>query len=166
MKNLPPSASSWWSDSAPLPASALPPARPRQPAGADDAAAAALQTLMTATPGIQMALLVSSGGKELACASRAPRAREAVVTMSSTLLTLSDAMLDEAAVGVTSRHVVIESDAGSIVLTNVGDAEHRAALCVTVDGTAMLGQVMWAAHRCARQLRADLAAARAAARIR
>ncbi len=113
-----------------------------------------LHALVAGTAGVRSAVLVERSGVKLASAPMSADASpQALAAMSSSVLAIGAAMLDDAGLGACAD-MVIESETGMIVLLPVADSE--LLLSVVADRSAMLGEVLWAAKRCCRLLRAAL----------
>lgn len=115
-----------------------------------------LHALVAGTAGVRAAVLAERSGVKLASAPlSADASPHLLAAMSSSVLAIGAAMLDDAGLGA-CEDMVIESDTGMIVLLRVADSE--LLLSVVTDRGAMLGEVLWAAKRCGRLLRAAVLA--------
>jgi uncharacterized protein len=115
-----------------------------------------LHALVAGTAGVRSAVLAERSGEKLASAPLSLDASpQSLAAMSSSVLAIGAAMLDDAGLGA-CEDMVIESEAGMIVLLRVADSE--LLLSVVTDRSAMLGEVLWAAKRCGRLLRAAVQA--------
>lgn len=133
---------------------------PAQPASPSVATAftPCLQQFMAATPGLRAAIVADSHGLALCSVPHLAPPHQPLAGVAGTVLVVSRAMLEQAAMG-DCKHLVIESGEGAIVVMPVGDSPHELLLAAFADSSAMLGQVLWAARRCCTQLRAAAASA-------
>lgn len=112
-----------------------------------------LHGFVSTTPGVRAAVLANSAGERLASVPLSNDSPRSLAAMASSALAVGAAMLREAGLG-EYQNMVIESDEGLIVVLSVGDAKGELLLNVVTDQNAMLGEVLWAAKRCCKLLRA------------
>jgi len=110
-----------------------------------------LERLVASNPTIRLAVLTTSDGHEIAAYPERPLVTQRVAAMSSSLQALSDAIVREASLGI-GRNLIIESDAGLIVILGLTGFAPRASLAVLASGTGILGHLLWAARDCCKSL--------------
>jgi predicted regulator of Ras-like GTPase activity (Roadblock/LC7/MglB family) len=110
-----------------------------------------LERLVVSNVAIKLAVLTTSDGHEIAAYPERPVVTQRVAAMSSSLQALSDAIVREASLG-NGRNLIIESDAGLIVILGLAGFAPRASLAVLASGTGILGQLLWAARDCCKSL--------------
>jgi predicted regulator of Ras-like GTPase activity (Roadblock/LC7/MglB family) len=110
-----------------------------------------LKSLVVSNSVIQLAVLTTSDGQEIAAYPQRPVVTQRVAAMSSSLQALSEAIMREASLG-NGRNLIIESDTGSIVILGLTALAPRASLAVLASGTGILGQLLWAARDCCQSL--------------
>lgn len=106
-----------------------------------------LQLLGETSPGIQLAVLTSADGFEIACyrAHGAERAASRIAAMTSSITALADAFSRET--GLSDAHnLVIESDTGTVVLLTLRQTRHALSLAIVASKQAILGHLLWAAR--------------------
>ena len=109
-----------------------------------------LQQFGETSPGVQVAVLSSADGFEVA-AFHSPGAATAaarVAAMSSSITALGDAITRETGLN-GSRNLIIESDNGAIVLLALKEARPALALAIVANKQAILGHLLWSARNAA-----------------
>ena len=114
-----------------------------------------LERLVASNSAIQLAVLTTSDGHEIAACPERPLISQRIAAMSSSLQALSDAIVRESSLG-SGRNLIIESDAGLIVILGLTRFTPRASLAVLASGTGILGQLLWAARDCCQSLERGL----------
>lgn len=112
-----------------------------------DAAREQLGKFGRETPGINMAVLSTTDGFEVAAfhAERAASAR--IAAMGSSLQALSEAITREAGLK-GGRRLVIESDDGCVLAIGIAESRPALSLVVVADRSASLGHLLWSAKIC------------------
>ena len=106
-----------------------------------------LRQLGENSPGIQLAVLTSADGFEVATyqAHGAEAAAAKVAAMTSSITALADAITRETGLS-TSRNLIIESDTGTVLLIALREAHPPLSLAVVASKQAILGHLLWAAR--------------------
>ena len=126
------------------------------------AAQGSLQEFVDANSEVQLAVLTSGDGFEVAAHPRDLPAAQRLAAMSSSLQALSEAIVREAGLG-RARNLIIESDGGTIVVLGIASASSWLSLAVVASGNETLGRLLWASRSCGASLErsfADLIALR------
>jgi predicted regulator of Ras-like GTPase activity (Roadblock/LC7/MglB family) len=113
-----------------------------------------LQTLGESSSGIQVAVLTSEDGFEIATYRGAAIAGR-IAAMSSSLQALSEALVREAGLG-GSRNVIIEAKNGTVLVLGLASTSPSLSLSVVAASDETLGKLLWAARDCCRALEQDL----------
>jgi predicted regulator of Ras-like GTPase activity (Roadblock/LC7/MglB family) len=113
-------------------------------------AARELETLGQMSSGIELAVLTSEDGFEIA-AYRGQAISGRIAAMSSSLQALSEAITREAGLSNT-RSQIIEAENGTILILGVQYANARLTLSVVASSRETLGQLLWAARNCCKTL--------------
>ena len=106
-----------------------------------------LQQLGETSPGIQLAVLSSADGFEIASyqSPGADSAAARVAAMTSSITALADAITRETGLH-GSRNLIIESDNGAVVLIGLREIKPTLALAIVANKQAILGHLLWAAR--------------------
>lgn len=106
-----------------------------------------LRQLGENSPGIQLAVLTSADGFEVATyqAHIAEAVAAKVAAMTSSITALADAITRETGLS-TSRNLIIESDNGTVLLLSLREAHPPLSLAVVANKQAILGHLLWAAR--------------------
>jgi uncharacterized protein len=113
-------------------------------------AAGYLQALGEGDSGVTLAVLTSDDGFEVA-SYHARGLSGRIAAMSSSLQALGTAMAREVGLG-QPRCLIIESRGGTILVLGLATASPRLSLTVVGSSDVTLGQLLWAARNCRRQL--------------
>lgn len=114
---------------------------------ATEAALRHLRQLGEDSPGIQLAVLTSADGFEVAAyqAHGAEAAAARVAAMTSSITALADAITRET--GLKSAHnLIIESETGTVLMLSLRDAQPPLSLAIVASKQAILGHLLWAAR--------------------
>ena len=106
-----------------------------------------LETFVSVTPGVTLAVLTSGDGFEIAAHPRGLPAVQRLAAMSSSMQALSEAMIREAGLA-TIRNLIIESDGGTVIVLGIGNTTPRLSLTVVASGDETLGRLLWASREC------------------
>lgn len=107
-----------------------------------------LEQLLSGAPGIVGAVVCSVDGFEVASRLRSTLTPATLSAMTSSQLALGEALCSETGMGV-CRNVVIEADAGRLLMLSVPSERRRLLLTVLCEEDSMLGSVLWSARGCA-----------------
>ncbi len=109
------------------------------------AAGRSLEEFTHTNEGVQLAVLTSSDGFEIAAFPTvgAPTAR--IAAMSSSIQALSQALAQEAGLG-GNRSLIIETDNGTLLLLGLDQSAPGIALAVVASGKELLGKLLWASR--------------------
>lgn len=114
---------------------------------ATESAQRQLRQLGENSPGIQLAVLTSADGFEVATfqAHGAESAAARVAAMTSSITALADAIARET--GLSAAHnLVIESETGTVVLLTLRQTTPPLSLAIVASKQAILGHLLWAAR--------------------
>jgi len=114
-----------------------------------------LQEFVDANSAVQLAVLTSGDGFEVAAHPRGLPAAQRLAAMSSSLQALSEAIVREAGLG-RARNLIIESDSGTIVVLGIATPSSRLSLAVVASGNEILGRLLWASRSCGASLERSL----------
>jgi predicted regulator of Ras-like GTPase activity (Roadblock/LC7/MglB family) len=104
-----------------------------------------LQQFGEASPGIQLAVLSTADGFEIASflSPGADAAAAKVAAMTSSITAVGDAITRETGLH-GSRNLIIESDNGVVLLLSLREVKPRMALAIVANKQAILGHLLWA----------------------
>jgi uncharacterized protein len=131
------------------------PTSQRFDANITEAARRQLEAFVAATSGVQLAMLTSGDGFEIAAHPRGLPTVQRLAAMSSSLQALSEAMVQEAGL-VRIRNLIIESDGGTVIVLGIGNVSPRLSLTVVASGDEILGRLLWASRECSAALERQL----------
>lgn len=114
-----------------------------------------LQGLVRDTAGIESAAVVTGDGFELAAVLRDGLAGNKLAAMTSSLLALSEAVVEELKMR-GCRNVIIEGEAGIVVMMRVPADGLDLLMSVLCRADAVLGSVLYATRICATRLATQL----------
>lgn len=115
-----------------------------------------LEDLVAANDSIQLAVLTSGDGMEIAAhPKRQVGLTQRIAAMSSSLQALAAALAKESGLA-NSRSVIIESEGGAILVLGVASPGLSASLSVIASTGASLGHLLWAARSCCAALEKSL----------
>lgn len=120
----------------------------------------ALESFVGSTQGAKLAVLTSGDGFEVAAYPQGLPVVQRLAAMSSSLQALSEALVQEAGL-VRIRNLIIESDAGTVIVLGVGKVTPRLSLTVVAAGDEILGRLLWASRECCALLEQRLIASKA-----
>jgi uncharacterized protein len=112
---------------------------------------ASIDALVEQHADIAGALVSTVDGFAVASQVRPPVSGERLAAMTSSLVALAEAISHEGRTG-ECRDVVIDASAGRVLLMDVPQPGHTLLLTVLCDASATLGQVLWAARHCRRDM--------------
>ena len=110
-----------------------------------------LEAMVRDTAGIDSAAVVTGDGFEVAAVLHHDVSGNKLAAMSSSLLALSEAVVEELKMR-GCRNVIIEGEAGTVVMIRVPAAGADLLMSVLCRETAVLGSVLYAARQCATEL--------------
>ena len=119
------------------------------------AAAQHLQEFAVANPTVQLAVLTSGDGFEVASHPAGRPATAKVAAMSSSMQSLSQALSSEAGLS-GSRNLIIENDSGAVLVLGLAGTQPQVSLAVVAAGTELLGRLLWASRNLCKALEAAL----------
>lgn len=126
------------------------------PADSASSAQRHLEDLVAAHDSIQLAVLTSGDGMEIAAhPKRQVGLTQRIAAMSSSLQALAAALAKESGLA-NSRSVIIESEGGAILVLGVASPGLSASLSVIASTGASLGHLLWAARGCCAALEKSL----------
>jgi uncharacterized protein len=117
---------------------------------------ASITALVEEHPDVTGALVSTVDGFPVAAHLRQPDAAPRLAAMTSSLIALAEAISREAHAG-ECRDLVIEGSTGRVLMMDVPQPAGKLLLSVLCAPTATLGQVLWAAQHCRRDISARLA---------
>ena len=112
---------------------------------------ACIDTLVESHADISGALVSTVDGFAVASCVRPPVSADRLAAMTSSLVALAEAISREGHAG-ECRDVAIDATGGRVLLMDVPQAGHKLLLTVLCDASATLGQVLWAARHCRRDM--------------
>lgn len=115
-----------------------------------------LDAMVRETAGIESAAVVTGDGFELAAVLRHGVSGNKLAAMTSSLLALSEAVVEELKMR-GCRNVIVEGEAGTVVMIRVPAEGNDLLMSVLCRENAVLGSVLYAARGCAVRLGALLA---------
>lgn len=107
----------------------------------------ALQGLMQDVPEVFSAMVSTEDGFELSSSNRTRTSASRMAALSSSLLAVSKAAMRELRLNGTGS-VLVENDAGKVLIVEARTRPHPTVLCVGADHQAVTGKLLWAAKRC------------------
>ncbi|MBL8263447.1 MAG: roadblock/LC7 domain-containing protein [Xanthomonadaceae bacterium] len=110
-----------------------------------------VEQLLSTVPGVVGVLVCSVDGFEVASRLRPPLTAERMSAMTSSQLALGEALCNETGSG-TCLNVVIEAEAGRLLMLSVPARRRRMLLTVLCEQNSVLGSVLWAARACAQDI--------------
>lgn len=110
-----------------------------------------VEQLLSTAPGVIGVLVCSVDGFEVASRLRPPLTAQRLSAMTSSQLALGEALCGETGVGA-CRNVVIEAEAGRLLMLSVPARRRRMLLTVLCEHDSVLGSVLWAARSCAQDI--------------
>lgn len=116
-----------------------------------------LEAMVHDTAGIESAAVVTGDGFELAAVLRHGLSGNKLAAMTSSLLALSEAVVEELKMR-GCRNVIIEGESGTVVMIRVPAEGLDLLMSVLCRESAVLGSVLYAARTCASRLGVLLAA--------
>lgn len=120
-----------------------------------DACRQQLELLVRDTAGIESAAVVTGDGFELAAVLRHDLSGDKLAAMTSSLLALSEAVVEELRMR-KCRNVIIEGEGGTVVMIRVPADGIDLLMSVLCREEAVLGSVLYATRVCAARLGAQL----------
>jgi len=114
-----------------------------------------LQEFSAANSTVQLAVLTSGDGFEVASYPPGRPATAKVAAMGSSMQSLSQALSREA--GLTgARNLIIENDSGAVLVLGLTGTSPQVSLAVVAAGTELLGKLLWASRNLCKALEAAL----------
>jgi len=114
-----------------------------------------LQEFADATPGIHNATIATADGFEVAQIQNPSLSASRMAAMSSSLHALGNAVVQEAMLA-RCQNIIIEADAGKILLMAIPGLDDNLVLNVIADSDMLLGQLLWACGKCCERISAGL----------
>jgi predicted regulator of Ras-like GTPase activity (Roadblock/LC7/MglB family) len=106
-----------------------------------------LSHFVASNPAVTMAVLTSNDGFEIAAQPANRASTQRLAAMSSSMRALSDALVVEAGMS-KCRTLLIESEAGAIVVFGIANTEPSMSLAVVASASNPLGHTLWACRNC------------------
>ena len=119
------------------------------------AAEGSLREFVDANSEVKLAVLTTGDGFEVAVHPRGLPTAQRLAAMSSSLQSLSEAIVREAELG-RARNLIIESDGGTIVVLGIASTSPRLSLAVVASSNELLGRLLWASRSCCASLERSL----------
>lgn len=116
-----------------------------------DACREEIEALVGQTRGVESAAVITGDGFEVASVLRTGVAGEKLAAMASSLLALSEAVVQELRMKA-CRNVIIESDNGSVVTLRIPVPGRELLMSVLCSDAASLGAVLYATRAAAQSL--------------
>lgn len=110
-----------------------------------------VEQLLSTAPGVIGVLVCSVDGFEVASRLRPPLTSERLSAMTSSQLALGEALCGETGAGA-CLNVVIEAEAGRLLMLSVPTRRRRLLLTVLCEHDSVLGSALWAARTCAQDI--------------
>lgn len=110
-----------------------------------------LDTLVSQTPGVDTAAVVTGDGFEVAAVLRDQISVEKLAAMVSSLLALSEAVTSEMGMK-RCQYVIIDTEAGAVLTLRIPAKSKDLLMCVLCGDGVSLGSVLYAARESARSL--------------
>lgn len=111
----------------------------------------ALETLVSQTPGVDTAAVVTGDGFEVASVLRDKISVEKLAAMVSSLLALSEAVASEMGMK-RCQYVIVDTESGALVTLRIPTTSQDLLMCVLCGDGVSLGSVLYAARESARSL--------------
>lgn len=111
----------------------------------------ALETLVSQTPGVDNAAIVTGDGFEVASVMREHVSAEKLAAMVSSLLALSEAVTSEMGMK-RCQYVIVDTESGALVTLRIPASSQDLLMCVLCGDGVTLGSVLYAARESARSL--------------
>jgi len=111
----------------------------------------ALEALVSQTPGVDTAAVVTGDGFEVAAVLREHVSVEKLAAMVSSLLALSEAVTSEMGLK-RCQYVIVDTESGALVTLRIPTRSHDLLMCVLCGDGVSLGSVLYAARESARSL--------------
>lgn len=111
----------------------------------------ALETLVSQTPGVDNAAIVTGDGFEVASVMREHVSAEKLAAMVSSLLALSEAVTSEMGMK-RCQYVIVDTESGALVTLRIPATSQDLLMCVLCGDGVTLGSVLYAARESARSL--------------
>lgn len=131
------------------------PSNPRFSSDVVRAAAEHLEIFTIANPGVQLAVLTSNDGFEVASfpPNRAMTTR--IAAMSSSMQALSDALTREAHLS-RPRSLIVETDTGTVLVLGLEETASQMSLAVVAASSELLGKLLWSSRNLCETLERSL----------
>ncbi len=110
-----------------------------------------VETLVSQTPGIDSAAIVTGDGFDVASVLRTGLSAEKLAAMSSSQLALSEAMASEMGMQ-RCQYVIVDTETGVVLTLRIPTRAHDLLMCVLCGDGVSLGSVLYAARDSARAL--------------
>ena len=110
-----------------------------------------MEALVRDNKGVESAAVISGDGFEVASVLRAGVSGEKLAAMASSLLALSEAVVNELRMS-SCRNVIIESEQGVLVTMRIPATNRELLMSVLCNNASSLGAVLFAARACAQSL--------------
>ena len=107
-----------------------------------------LEELVAANESIKLVVLTSGDGMEIAAhPKRQVGLTQRIAAMSSSIQALASALAKESGIA-RNRSVIIESEAGAVLVLGLAGPGLSASLSVVASNAVSLGHILWAARGC------------------
>lgn len=124
-------------------------------AAAIDSAAQHLKSFATENTDVQLAVLTSGDGFEVASYPAARPMTPRIAAMSSSMQALSKALAHEAGLQ-ESRSLIVETETGTVLMVGLNGTSPSASLAVVASGNELLGKLLWATRNLCKTLENSL----------
>ncbi len=114
-----------------------------------------LQAFTQANTNVQLAVLTSGDGFEVASYPSGRPSTAKVAAMGSSMQALSEALSREAGLS-HARNLIIEGDSGSVLVLGLSGTSPQVSLAVVAAGSELLGRLLWASRNLCKELEAEL----------
>ena len=126
------------------------------PPAAMAAATHHLEAFALSNFGVQLVVLTSGDGFEIAAYPQANPATPRIAAMTSSMQALAAAMARESNLE-RNRSVILEADGGTILVLDLDESLPRTSLAVVASGKELLGKLLWASRNLCKVLEKTLA---------
>lgn len=120
-----------------------------------EAATLHLEAFVQANAGVQLTVLTSSDGFEVAAHPADSTSAARIAAMSSSIQALSEALAREAGLS-GNRSLIVETDTGTVLVLGLTGTTPRMSLAVVGTGSELLGKLLWASRNLCKTLETSL----------
>lgn len=114
-----------------------------------------LRAFTQANSNVQLVVLTSGDGFEVASHPAGRPSTAKVAAMGSSMQALSEALSREAGLA-RARNLIIDGDSGSVLVLGLSGTSPQLSLAVVASGSELLGRLLWASRNLCKELEADL----------